>query len=272
MALTISPLRISTTTATADWGLPIQLDVLFEQLKEHFIPIGYPAPGILKFEHKKEVYGACHKDLFTNRKMTAKSFYNQSTLVLRRPFGLGWKEVNMKLFGSGGIQMTGISSLEFAVEAVEWLLSVIRRLPRSPFLTADGATTKEPSVTKATISMINTDYSLNYDVQQENLNRILMDEYGIFSMLEKTIYQGVNAKFFYNTANKKAGVCSCTGFCKGQGTGEGNGQCKRITMSIFRTGNIIITGGRNMKQIEMAYDFLNEVFRTHAATVLIKRA
>ena len=42
-------------------------------------------------------------------------------------------------------------------------------------------------------------------------------------------------------------------------------------MSIFRTGNIIITGGRNMKQIEMAYDFLNEVFRKHAATVLIKR-
>jgi len=267
MALTISPLRISTTTATADWGLPIQLDVLFEQLKEHFIPIGYPAPGILKFEHKKEVYGACHKDLFTNRKMTAKSFYNQSTLVLRRPFGLGWKEVNMKLFGSGGIQMTGISSLEFAVEAVEWLLSVIRRLPRSPFVTTE----KEPSVTKATISMINTDYSLNYDVQQENLNRILIEKYGIFSMLEKTIYQGVNAKFYYNTANKTAGVCSCAGLCKGQGTGDGVGQCKRITMSIFRTGNIIITGGRNMKQIEMAYEFLNDVFRTHAATVLIKR-
>ena len=267
MALTISPLRISTTTATADWGLPIQLDVLFEQLKEHFIPIGYPAAGILKFEHKKEVYGACHKDLFTNRKMTAKSFYNQSTLVLRRPFGSGWKEVNMKLFGSGGIQMTGISSLEFAVEAVEWLLSIIKRLPKSPFVTTE----KEPSVTKATISMINTDYSLNYDVQQENLNRILMEEYGIFSMLEKTIYQGVNAKFYYNTANKKAGVCSCAGFCKGQGTGDGVGQCKRITMSIFRTGNIIITGGRNMKQIEMAYDFLNDVFRTHAATVLIKR-
>jgi hypothetical protein len=202
--------------------------------------------------------------------MTAKSFYNQSTLVLRRPFGSGWKEVNMKLFGSGGIQMTGISSLEFAVEAVEWLLTIIRRLPRSPF--GNGAAlTKEPSVTKATISMINTDYSLNYDVQQENLNRILIEEYGIFSMLEKTIYQGVNAKFFYNTANKKAGVCSCAGFCKGQGTGDGVGQCKRITMSILRTGNIIITGGRSMKQIEMAYEFLNDVFRTHAATVLIKR-
>lgn len=84
---TISPLRISTTTVTANWGMRINLNVLFEQLKAHFIPIGYPGEGILKFEHGKEVYGACYKDLFTNRKMTPKSFYNQSTLVLE---ATGW--------------------------------------------------------------------------------------------------------------------------------------------------------------------------------------
>jgi len=198
----------------------------------------------------------------------------------------------MKLFGSGGIQMTGVSSKEFAVEAVQWLLNLIKRLPQSPF---DG---KEPSITKVEVSLINTDYSLNYDIQQENLNQILMEEYGLFSMLEKTIYQGVNAKFFYNTTNKTPGVCSCTGkgkgkdksegkdegkgkeedtkeeattgivFCKGQGSGEGDGCCKRITMSIFRTGKIIITGARQMKQIEAAYEFLNGVFDTHHATVL----
>jgi len=266
---TISPLRISTTTVTANWGMRINLNVLFEQLKAHFIPIGYPGEGILKFEHGKEVYGACYKDLFTNRKMTPKSFYNQSTLVLRRPAGLGWKEVNMKLFGSGGIQMTGVSSRDFAVEAVQWLLNLIKKLPHSPFDLTEG---KEPTVTKVEVSLINTDYSLNYDIQQENLNQILMEEYGLFSMLEKTIYQGVNAKFFYNTNNKKAGVCGCSGFCKGQGTGEGEGNCKRITMSIFRTGKIIITGARTMTQIEMAYNFLNDVFRTHASRVLIKRA
>jgi len=87
-------------------------------------------------------------------------------------------------------------------------------------------------------------------------------------MLEKTIYQGVNTKFFYNTTHPGVGICQCKTFCKGQGTGEGEGECKRITMSIFRTGRIIITGARQILQIEAAYDFLNRVFDKHHTTVL----
>jgi hypothetical protein len=264
-SLTITPLRISTMTVTANWGVPIQLDPLFQQLRNHLIPIGVFGPGIIKFEHKGEVFGACYKDLFTNRKATDKSFFNQSTLVLRRPFAGGFKELNMKLFKNGGIQMTGVTSQTFAVEAVEWLLALIKTFAQSPF---EGAA----AVTKVDVSLINTDYSLNYDIQQDNLHKLLMEQYNLFSMLEKTIYQGVNTKFFYNTKNQGSGICSCKGFCKGQGTGDGEGECKRITMSIFRTGKIIITGARTMAQIEAAYVFLNKVFQEHAATVLIKRA
>ena len=253
-------------TMTANGGSPINLDTLFEQLLPHFIPIGYPAEGILKYEHKSLVYGACHKDLFTNRKVTAKSFFNQSTLVLRRVWDGGFKEMNMKLFANGGIQMTGVTSIEFAVKAVEWLLALIRTLPVSPFpIGVTGA------VTKVNVPLINTDYSLNFDIQQDNLHRILVEEYNLFSMLEKTIYQGVNTKFFYNTNNDGTGVCRCAAFCKGQGLGDGEGECKRITLSIFRTGKIIITGARSMDQIHQAYAFLNSVFARHHASVLIRR-
>ena len=127
-------------------------------------------------------------------------------------------------------------------------------------------------MTDVDVSLINTDYSLSHDIQQDNLHRLLMERYNLFSMLEKTIYQGVNTKFFFNTNNKDTGICSCKGFCKGQGKGNGEGDCKRITMSIFRTGKIIITGARTMAQIEAAYVFLNRVFRDHAAEVLIPRA
>ena len=287
--LVISPLRISTMTVTANWGLPINLDCLFDQLKGSYIPIGYPEEGILKFEHKKVVVGACHKDLFTNRKATNKSFFNQDTLILRRRFGQGWKEVNMKLFGNGGIQMTGVPSQEFATDSVSWLLELIKRLPQSPFATgvpvtagtpvtattATGTpaanTVVVPAVTKISVPLINTDYSLSHDIQQDNLHRIFIEEYNLFSMLEKTIYQGVNTKYFYNTTNNKTGVCRCAAFCKGQGNGSGNGECKRITMSIFRTGKIIITGARQMAQIHEAYEFLNRIFEKHATEVLIKR-
>ena len=84
IAFTKTHLRISTMTVTANWGVPIQLPILFDQIKEHLIPIWFPGEGILKFEHRGNALGAAYKDIFTNRKVTSKSFFNQSTIVLRR--------------------------------------------------------------------------------------------------------------------------------------------------------------------------------------------
>jgi TATA-box binding protein (TBP) (component of TFIID and TFIIIB) len=267
---TKTALRISTMTVTANWGMPINLGIIFEQIKPHLIPIWYPGEGILKFENRGNVLGAGYKDIFTNRKVTAKSFFNQSTIVLRKHVDstIGWKEVNIKLFANGGIQMTGVSSKEFAVESVLILLGILRSLPQTPFIGENPPT----SVQKVSVPLINTDYALDHDIQQDNLHQLLIDEYNLFSMLEKTIYQGVNTKYFYNKTGSRPGICTCSKFCKGQGNGSGEGECKRITMSIFRTGRIIITGARDMDQIYAAYNFLNNVFEIHADTVLIRRA
>jgi TATA-box binding protein (TBP) (component of TFIID and TFIIIB) len=173
----------------------------------------------------------------------------------------GWKEVNVKLFANGGIQMTGVTSEEFAKETLDWLLNTFISLPDFPF-------DKEPSISKFSVQLINTDYSLDKYINQENLHQLLVNKYNLFSMLEKTIYQGVNTKFFFNKSDISNGTCTCSKFCKGQGTGDGDGECKRITMSIFRTGKIIITGARKFEQIEAAYNFLNKVFDAHKDEVL----
>lgn len=263
---TRTELRVSTMVITAHWGTQINLDTLFNALRGVIIPVWYPDTGILKFEHKNMVLGASHKDIFTNRKITSKSFFNQSTLVLRRKINVGqpdegWKEVNVKLFANGGIQMTGVTSESFAREAIEWLLALIKTLPESPFA-------GEASINRFSVQLINTDYALNKFINQDALHKLLINEYNLFSMLEKTIYQGVNTKFFYNANNPEVGICQCENICKGQGTGDGEGECKRITMSIFRTGRIIITGARELKQIDAAYSFLNKVFDKHHKTVL----
>ena len=258
-------LRISTMVITANWSTPINLDILFEQLKHIIIPIWYPDIGILKFENKNMVLGASYKDIFTNRKITSKSFFNQSTMVIRRKLDDDtWKEVNIKLFANGGIQMTGITSETFAKDTIYWLLDIIKGLPETPFQS-------EPTINKFSVQLINTDYSLDKFINQDALHKLLVNQYNLFSMLEKTIYQGVNTKFFYNSANTQNGICNCTNVCKGQGSGDGNGECKRITMSIFRTGKIIITGARKMEQIQSAYNFLNSVFDKHYKTILYEQ-
>jgi hypothetical protein len=41
-----------------------------------------------------------------------------------------------------------------------------------------------------------------------------------------------------------------------------------VTISVFQTGSIIITGARNKQQLDEAYEFINVILRKHAAEVL----
>ena len=260
--LKISPYRISTMVITGNFGTPVNLQSLFQQLSTLLIPIGYPSVGILKMEHRESVVGASARDVLTHRRVASKTFFNQSTLVIRQPYGDGWKEANLKMFANGGFQMTGIPTEAFARATIEWLLAHLTAHLKTPVWTAQ-ATLKE-----CNIQLLNSDYSVNATILRNKLHKLLTQNYRLFSTYESTIYQGVNTKFFFNTSNSGKGICQCEQFCKGQGTGHGEGECKRITMSIFRTGRIIITGARKIYQIEAAYDFLNTVFDKHHATVL----
>ena len=260
-----TPLRISTMVATAQFNTTLNLTQLFEDIKAVLIPLWWPGEGILKFEHRDQVVGQSHRDALTKRKISSKCFFNQSTLVVRRkhPTAPGWKEVNLKLFANGSVQMTGIASEEFGIETLNWLIAEVEKLERSPW----GG---KPSVVNFNKQLINSDFSVGCHLRRDKLHEIITRQYSIFSILESTIYQGVNTKYYYNeTGDKtKPGQCSCKEFCQGQGQGNGEGQCKRITISFFQTGNIIITGARHMKQINEAYDFVKQFLVRHAAEII----
>ena len=119
--------------------------------------------------------------------------------------------------------------------------------------------------------MMNSDYTIGRAIRRDQLYKVLVETYGLWSSFEPTIYQGVNTKFFWNKvrpASAPVGICVCPTPCEGGGSGYGIGHCKKITISPFRTGSIIITGARHPEQLHDAYNFINTVLQTHAATVL----
>jgi TATA-box binding protein (TBP) (component of TFIID and TFIIIB) len=260
-----TPLRVSTMVITANLGTAINLDVLLRDLSTVLIPIWYPGEGILKFEHKNEVIGESHRDVLTNRRITVKSFFNQSTLVVRRQHNNKWKEVNIKLFANGGIQMTGIASSTFAENTLTWFIEECKKLPTTPFQSP-------PSIAKFAIQLVNSDFSVGAPLWRERIHNIFIKDYKLYSLFESTIYQGVNTKYYYNKQGdtSKPGQCCCKKSCRGQGTGDGDGECKRITLAIFQTGNIIITGARDMDQINEAHKFLISVLEKNADYVIRK--
>lgn len=261
-----TPLRISTNVATGNIGSLLYLDKMFEQLSSILIPFGYPAEGILKMEHKDRVVGASSRDLLTKKKTAKKTFFNQSTIVVRKErmdIPGDFKEVNIKLFANGGIQMTGITGIEFARVTLEWLLPLLNALPIK--VSVDPIHIKTLK-----IQLINSDYHVNASIHRDNLHQIISQRYSLFSSLEKLIHQGVNIKYYYNTSRLVGppGICMCEKPCQGQGEGDAPGACKKITILAFQTGDIIVTGARKKEQLDEAYEFMNVIFKRHSQEVL----
>ena len=265
--LAMSPLRISTMVTTCHVGTGIRLKKLFDNFSKWAIPFGYPGEGFLKMEYETKVVGSSTRDVLTKRKITDKTFFNQATLVIRKKYKAGWKEVNVKLFANGGVQMTGVPTSEFSQDSINYVISEIKKHDGEVFLVNDDA-----SLTKFRVQLINSDYSINRHIHQEKLHKVLSNVYNLFSSHESTIYQGVNTKYYYNKKGNplRPGICECKLACTGQGLGDGDGQCKRITISPFSSGKIIITGAREMDQINEAYEFFNEILKTHQTDILFR--
>jgi TATA-box binding protein (TBP) (component of TFIID and TFIIIB) len=270
-SMTISPVRVSTMVTTAHVGCQINLDNLFEQVP--ILPYHILHDGILKMEYRAITKGTSWKDILQKDVKEGKTFFfNQATLVIRQEVApLNWKEINIKLFRNGGVQMTGVRSEEMSWNALRWLVSHIQSHCTK---TIFEATEERPlNLHKMQTQLVNTDFSIGAKIRRDNLYKILSEKYHLTVSYEPSIYQGVKTKYFYNAqrpAGCPPGLCPCEKLCKGTGDGTSLGACKKITISPFQTGQIIITGARTMDQIMEAYEFMKTLFETHADEVLRK--
>lgn len=257
---TPSPLRISTMTVTGHLGSQPDLKRMYEACS--FIPYWWVGEGIVKIEFGSLKKGVCSEDILHTTTKAKKQFFNQSSLVFRLAIGDAFKETNIKLFKNGGFQMTGISSEEMARASITRLMELNQDR---------GIWTTPPYLAKFNVCMMNSDYSIGKAIRRPQLYKILVETYGLWSSYEPTVYQGVNTKFFWNNERPDSappGICVCPDPCEGEGSGYGIGNCKKITISPFRTGSIIITGAQKLEQLYDAYTFVNTVLRHHAADVL----
>lgn len=265
-----SALRVSTMTVTGNLGAIPNLQRLYDE--GYFVPYWWIGEGIIKIEFGQQQKGICMEDILHTTTKTKKRFVNQSSLVFRLQLEgdeegectYKFKETNIKLFINGGFQMTGISSEEMARASLTRLIALTRGCG---IWSDDDAV----CIKSFNVCMMNSDYNVGKAIRRDRLYRILVEEYGLQCSYEPMRYQGVNTKFYWNAArpaDAPPGICPCPEACKGDGGGYAIGECKKITISPFRTGSVIITGAKDYKQLGDAYDFINGVLRANAESVL----
>jgi TATA-box binding protein (TBP) (component of TFIID and TFIIIB) len=250
-------LRISTMTAISSLNSDIHLDYLY-----HSMDISTNFPFI---QHGSlGIKGSSTKTSRKSRKpKQKKTFFNQVTIHV-----FVEKLVNVKLFNNGKIQMTGLKYEGHGTKVLDRLIPYIKELDSSSehkILLQHDVTYPDVTYKPLNIVLINSDFDIKYKIKRDILHREIIDA-GIYSSYEPCIYPGVNIKYYFN-ANQETGICSCQNMCSGKGDGLSDGGCKKITVAVFKSGKIIITGARSIEQLELSYHFITKFCNSRRDTI-----
>jgi TATA-box binding protein (TBP) (component of TFIID and TFIIIB) len=199
-------------------------------------------------------------------------FGNQVTLVM----SVAGTRVNLKAFSNGRVQLTGVKAVALGLRAIEVLVAELKEICAS---SPDAPAVADASSLVAAdfrVCLINSDLDLGFQVKRDLLHGCLREMYPDTQVsYEPCIYQGLKIKFMWNddpaSPSTPRGQCTCaceTGqqkTCIGRGDGHARGQCRKVTVAVFQSGKVIITGAHTTGQIDDAYRFLvSDVVAGHA--------
>ena len=179
----------------------------------------------------------------------------------------------MKIFKNGNIQITGIKEKNIVENIINLIIEEIKRIYKENNEIIINNDIELISFKKFVIRMINTDFKTYTDenhlnkflIKRKVLHKILIsDLYNNKCSFEPGRYHGVKLEYFWNTSKKELnGICECEKHCFGKGNGNGMNNCKKITIAIFESGSILITGGISFEQIDEAYNYITKILIKH---------
>ena len=236
-------LAVATTTLTCKVNTTINLENLGKYLSLSEGRVIYKKYGdridslILKKSRAKK------------KTKTVLSFYNQVTVVIQSKDN---STINFKLFKNGAIHATGCKSTQHFTSGVNILfdeLKVIkavydpisRQIIRKPFVDSPENLTID-NMNEFSIRMINTGYNIGFEIDREALFNILksMD---VTCTYEPCVHACVNIKYNYDDIDV-------------------------LSIFVFESGSIIITGVKTRDQIDAAYKFITKFIYNNYNQVL----
>lgn len=208
-----------------------------------------------KYKHTQKIeIGMCNKDMIKNKVKKKSAFYNCFALILRLKYNNAFKEVHIKLFNTGKLEIPGIQHDELMFKAIDFVCAMLSSI-----------SLKNYSLKKNSIEtvLINSNFNCGFLVNRQNLYVLLKQKYNILTLYDQCSYPGTQSKFYYNYSKEKQnGICECSKKCSKKGTGYGDGQCKEISFMVFRTGSILIVGHCDETILNEIYIFIKDILET----------
>lgn len=163
--------------------------------------------------------------------VTQKTFRNQVTInIPMQSHSSKIHNVSMKVFNNGRLHITGCNNNDMIRTVLAKTVSYIVVSESVP------ATTDLSDLTPTNIEtlMINASLDLGIKLDLHNLWDTLLNRYNLCSTYDLKVYVGINSKFISSLG-------------------------AQVTMLIFNSGKVILTGAKEIESINEAYAFLKTI-------------
>ena len=219
----------------------------YDFVHQHIISQIIKPDGRIKFKDVRKVsIGLCKKDITSSRCKKKSAFYNCFVVIMRLLHNDVYKEINVKVFNTGKLEIPGIQNKEILEKVlntlVEVLTPIVAIVSPLPNFKLEFIEHKSETV------LINSNFSCGYYINREKMYELLKYKYKINSAYDPCSYPGIQCEFYYN--NKTADLVHQSGIST---SGE---NYTKVSFMIFRTGSVLIVGKCTESILYKIYEFL----------------
>ena len=253
---------------------PEEYDLIKEKLNhvyyytENIIKqINNPTARRIKFKDERKItVGLSRKDIINSRLKVKNAFYNCFAIILRFKYHGNFREIHVKIFNTGKLEIPGILN----VEILDIVKGMIIGILEPYFLKINDGILETPiefvENSKDDNVLINSNFNCGYFINRDKLHSILKNEkYGIESAYDPCSYPGVKCKFYFNndfgydTEKQNGRILQEE---RGMKMSEliDNKKYIEVSFMIFRTGSCLIVGNCSESILVYIYEFIKKIF------------
>lgn len=226
--------------------------------KENIIKqINNPNARKLKFKDERKItIGISKKDIMNCRSKVKNAFYNCFAVIIRFKYEEIFREIHVKVFNTGKMEIPGIINVFLLDIVKEKILTLIQQFTENKlhFIENSGFDNV----------LINSNFNCGFYINREVLHNLLTQKYGIETSYDPCSYPGVKCKFYFNNEEEfdeivQNGVINVVDRTMKMSELMDNKKYTEVSFMIFRTGSCLIVGNCSEKILLFIFEFIKKI-------------
>jgi hypothetical protein len=217
--------------------------------------IDNPLARTIKFKDERKVtIGMSKKDIMSFRIKKKNAFYNCFALIIRFKYDEKFKEIHIKVFNTGKMEIPGVVNRDIFEIVKVIILEILQPHVHDSILSF---------LENSTIDnvLINSNFNCGYFIQRDLLHNILNTKYEIESSYDPCSYPGIKCKYYFNNdigydIKKQNGRVHQDDNNLKLNELNDSKKYTEVSFMIFRTGSCLIVGNCSEKTLRFIFDFI----------------